>query len=197
MKKELWSILLVCLMILPACAKEEPVLGEDPVKQRFTSASSIYVINAVEDMATEDYLNTVIVAEPLEPGEYTVVTSGEILTGVGPATVDLRSYGAMMEYRVLEVLKGNQALVNTEVSVSETLFKDQDGNLSEPLCAQAGAGKVVLVLHKFDNDETYYNHIPEYFLMPIADDGTLEVWPYINRTRNVWTLDDFKALFDE
>ena len=175
----------------------EMITGEDPVQERMKTASSIYVIHDVEDMAKEPFLNTIIVAEPVTPGEYELATNGEILSGVGPVTLDLRSYGAVMSYRVLEVLKGDVSIVDTEVLVSETLFRDENGDLGKPLCAEAGEGKVVLVLHKYPEREMYYNQIPEYFLISIKENDELDVWPYLNRTQEKITLDDFRTMCKE
>ena len=128
------------------------------------------------------------------PGECEWYREGEILQNVGPvASVDLRTYGALMDYEVEEVIKGDPALVGTTIEVIETLNK-VDGELSTPFCIGENADRVVLCL--WEHEGKYYNHIAEYFLMPILDDGTLEVWPYINRSREKITLDDFKALYE-
>lgn len=197
------SFLLAIALLLPvcACAKQGPVEGEDPVRARSGSASSIYHVETVEDIPFQQALTDIVVANVCVPGEYETVVEGGVLTGVGPATLDMRVYGAAMEYEVEEVLRGDPDIVGTKIRVIEKLIRvePQSSEHRAPLCAEPGAERVVLGLARFtDEDGTvYYDHIPEYFLMPLSDDGTLTVWPYLNRTRARITLDDFRTWCEE
>lgn len=197
MKKRICTLLLCVSLfaafLLCACAKQGPVEGKDPVQERYAQASSIYAVETLEDIPGEMYLPTIVVATSETPGECIYDESGEVLTGVGPATVDMRTYGAYMDYRVEEVLKGDAALTGQVITVYEKMFH-KDGELVEPRCVGLGSQRVLLCLYNGSDGETYYIHIPEYFIMPIADDGTLDIWPYLNRTRARVTLDDFREM---
>ena len=198
MKKQFSCFVLLLLAIsflMTACAEQE-MLGEDPVKARNATASSMYNVNTLQDIPNQTPIDTVVVATAKTPGECEWYREGEILQNVGPvASVDLRTYGALMDYEVEEVVKGDTALVGTTITVCEKI-RLVDGSLSTPFCIGENADRVVLCLRKSSDGTLYYCHIAEYFLMPVLDDGTLEVWPYINRSREKITLADFKALYE-
>ena len=189
-------VFLLATFLLCACAKQDPVEGEDPVQARYAVASSIYAVKTLEDIPGEMYLPTIVVATSETPGKCIYDESGDVLTGVGPATVDMRTYGAYMDYRVEEVLKGNTALTGQIITVYEKMFHE-NGELVEPRCVGLGSQRVLLCLYNGSDGETYYIHIPEYFIMPIADDGTLDIWPYLNRKQEKITLDDFRTMCKE
>ena len=138
-------------------------------------------------------LDTIVVAEPVNPGTCTNISNGEVVTGVGPVPIDLRDYGALMDYRVEEVLKGDSALEQSTITVCETLYTT-NGELNDPRCVAAGDSRVILCLRRSSDGTLYYNHISEYFLIRIEDGGTLDIWPYLNRTQEKVTLDDFREM---
>lgn len=198
MKKRALQFLLLFLMLLillTACAEQE-VQGEDPVKARFAMATSMYDVDTLQDIPDQIMIDTVVVATAKTPGECEWVVQGEVLQNVGPvSSVDLRSYGAQMEYEVEEVIKGDVSLVGTTITVIEKL-NVTNGELSAPFCTGENANRAVLCLRQSSDGTVYYNHIAGCFLMPILENGTLEVWPYINRSRTIVTLDDFKAMYE-
>ena len=195
MKRKIYKpvlCVLVCVMLFCACAKKE-ITGKDPVQVRQAAGSTIYSVKVYEDIPKDHNLQTIVVATSATPGECTYKESGSVLTGVGPATVDLRTTGALMDFQVEEVLKGDQELTGQKITIYEKLFHDENGELNEPKCVSVDDQKVVLCLHT-GSDGLYYIHIPEYFLIPIKKNDTLDIWPYLNRTQEKVTLDDFREM---
>ena len=193
------AILFAFILTLGACQDQKPVEGRDPVLVRSGAASRIYVIESVEDIAQEGAIDVIVVAKACTPGEYEVMTEGGVLKGVGPVNLDMRVYGAVMEYEVEEVLRGNLPLAGTTIKVWERLYpvEDRSTELRDPLCAEKGAEHAVICLRQSLDGMIYYNTTPEWFFMPIKDNGELEAWPYINRTHEKITLDDFRTMCKE
>lgn len=146
------------------------------------SASLVYEIHSVWELAHDFSMNLEVVAQLASPGNYMVVT-------------DEYAHIANAEYAVLEVLKGDPALVGQTITVSEVYASAED-TTTLPVCASLGTQPAILcILYSAEHDDRLI-HVRNQ-IIPIAADGAVQFDPAWPDSDEYQTLDDFRALFDD
>ncbi len=149
----------------------------------------------VEDLIVSDWYTDVLVVEFLTPGQYEVLEFGEVLQDEWGNERDYRSYGAQAQAEVLAVLKGEPSLVGQTVTIGEELLYQTRGVVpdSRYLADESLQYAIVCTRHT-DDYYAYVCNTPEWTMIRINDDDTLEIWPFLQNVEQYSTLAAFTAM---
>ncbi|MBE6955353.1 MAG: hypothetical protein E7449_05505 [Ruminococcaceae bacterium] len=161
-----------------------------------SAASYIFDCNDVTDLVTVDWFDTVIVVEFLTPGEYETIVEGNIFVdyrGDQRIEADLRTCAAETQATVLEVIKGNTSLVGTTITVGERMYKVDAGKWISRYLSDETMTRALICAH-YDNSYAYVCTTPEWQIIKLNDDDTLEIWPFLENVENYQTLSAFRTM---
>ncbi len=155
--------------------------------------------NSVEDLVTESWFDTVLVVEFLSPGEYKTIVEGDIsVTTRGDQIIeaDFHTYTAETQATVLEVLKGNSALSGSTITIAERMCKVDSETWISRYLSDETMTRALICAH-YDNSHAYICATPEWQIIKINDDDTLEIWPFLEHADTCSTLSAFREMAED
>ncbi len=181
--------------IRPGIYPEEDLVA---IERLHSQASYTFSCSSVEDLVTAQWLDTAFVVEFLTPGQYETIEDGGFLETPSGNTIDLREYAAETQVKVLEVLKGDPGLVGQTVTAGEKMYwtrSDDDPAFSRFFC-DSSMTRAILCTHRASSG-AYICTTPEWQIIKINDDDSLEIWPFLENAETYGTLPAFRTMAEE
>ena len=195
-----WFVLFALLIsLLSSCASEAAAdTQEDPALQKYAPSQgcSIYIIREAEDIVWD--LPNLFLVEFLTPGNYEREIT-DIHETIGPGLpYHYHDEYAHTEARILEVLKGDTSLKGSTITVIEPLLPTEDGTYTVQYLSREDLSCAILGLWYENDDSTGYSCMtPEWTVIPVSDDDTIAIWPYLEHADKYTTLASFREMVQE
>ncbi len=197
MKQRTVFLLLFMPLLLSACSAPQgtnAVLSDvDPVLLRAGQTASSNVARSVSDIITSEWHNQILLVEFLTPGEYTITESSQAFVFPGLEDVTVTSCGAETQVKVLQVYKGDAALVGQTIILGEALLPNDDGEYESRYIADTTITRAIICANKQDSYNAYVCNTPEHEIFPVDADGEVTIWPYLEGADTCSTLDAFSS----
>ena len=202
------ALALLALLLSAGCTAEpaEPEVGPwvfpdyDTIGERRARSMASYADGAyeVEDLCTNSWYTDILFVEFLTPGSYDIREFGSIVTDSDGNDFDFRSWGAETQVRVLEVMKGDASLRGCTVTAGEELLRTGTGQTPDSRYFSVPALRyAILCTHHTDDYDAYVCNAPEWTIIPVADDDTIAIWPYLQHADEYPTLASFRTMVQE
>ncbi len=150
------------------------------------------MIESAEDLVDLRRNNTVIVGTVVSVGELN--ESKTVTRQVGYRTWYQCCYvDAHVRVEPAGVFSGRDGLAGQEIIVRELLIINPDGTHEPSRLLNEDISRAVFCTNWFSAD-VFVLDIPEYDLIPVQDDGTITIWPYLVHAADYPTLDSFEAM---
>ena len=173
--------------------EEAPVDGEgtDPVLLRAGEVASATIARSVKEMVYNSWHNAILLVQFVNPGEYTKVESSQTFVSEGLEDVTISSCGIEALATVVDVYKGDEELIGQTITIGEALNQDENGEFADGLLSKAEMHRAIILANKQESTYQYVCNTPEHEIVPVADDDSITVWPWLSEAPVMKTVEDF------
>ncbi len=176
-------------------------LRMNPVERRLNRLGLQNQLLSVVDLIISDSIDTVFVGS--------LTASGKTVFEAGSFQPCLISFAQLMgkvdkaypvhyadtPVLVEQVLKGNPALEGTVVTVRELLLEEADDRFITSRLQGGNITRAVFCTRQENN--AYQMDVPEICIIPEADDGSLQLWSYLEHWEDYPSFETFDAMARE
>ncbi|MBR2781945.1 MAG: hypothetical protein IKE00_01240 [Oscillospiraceae bacterium] len=166
----------------------------DPVDLRLEQINQnlINMIDSAEDLVSLNRNNTVFVGTVVSVVDFD--PSRYLTRQIYPYLWYQCHYvDAVVRVEPAQVYSGRSNLAGREITVRELLMIRPDGTYEPPRLLNEDISRAVFCTNWF-SDDVFVLDIPEYDLIPIQDDGSISIWPYLEHAGSYQTLDSFESM---